>query len=100
VVGQEALGMVLHAFQRKLLMSDPHDFADIRLCHDFKLWRQCSWANHEAVIAGGFERIRHASIDAFAVVMDHRGLAVHDPIGPNNLRAESVADALVAQTDA
>ena len=32
--------------------------------------------------------------------MDHRGLAVHDPVGPHDLGAEGVADALVAEADA
>ena len=97
---EKALGVELDAFDRKPLVSHAHDLALVGPGDDFQVLRQCTRLNHQAVIAGGFERVGQPAIDAAAVVMNPRGLAMHDSVGPDDVRAEAVPDALVAQADA
>ena len=56
--------------------------------------------NDEAVISRGDERIFQALVQPAIVVIDPVGLAVHQPAGADDLRAESLGDRLVAQTNA
>src|SRR5262245_37777874 len=56
--------------------------------------------DHQTMVAGCFEGIGQATKDSLAVVMNGRGLAVHDPIIAHHLAAIDVADALVAQAHA
>ena len=65
-----------------------------------KLVGQGAGLDDQAMVAGRLERVGQAPVDALAVVVDQRGLAVHDPVGADDLRAEGVADALVAEADA
>ncbi len=46
------------------------------------------------------ERVTHSGKQPFAVVVNRRNLAVHDPVVANHIAAEGVADALVPQTHA
>src|SRR4051794_26061126 len=46
-----------------------------------------------------FEWIWQASEHPVPVVLDRRGLAVHQPIRANHIAAENMADALVAEAD-
>ena len=59
-----------------------------------------SGLDHQAVVAGGLERVGQAAIDALAVVVDHEVLPCMIRSARTILRAEGVADALVAQADA
>ena len=52
------------------------------------------------MISRGGEGIGHAEVDRTAVVEDAVGLAVHQPIGTDDLGAGDKADALVAEADA
>lgn len=96
----ETLGMKLHAFGLAAAMADAHHFVFVGPRGDFEFRRNRVAANDEAVIASGFERIRHAAEHAFAVVMNKRRLAVHDSVVANDGAAENVAHALMAETHA
>ena len=52
------------------------------------------------MIAGGGEGIGHAREKVLAVVLDGGGFAVHHAVIDDDLRAEDMADALVAEADA
>jgi hypothetical protein len=52
------------------------------------------------MVACGLERIRQAGEYAFAGMVDHRGLAVHQLPGTHDFPAVSLADALMAQAHA
>ena len=56
--------------------------------------------HEQRVVARGVEGIGQAGEDAGAVVVDRRGLAVHEPVRADDIAAEDVADALVAEADA
>ena len=52
------------------------------------------------MVAGGDEGVREAGEDPLAVVVDLRGLAVHQMRGRDDAAAVGLPDALVAQADA
>src|SRR5205823_4367823 len=78
-LGQETLGMILDALERVGRVADAHDLVLVGLGHDDEIIGEGAWPDDQAVVAGRLERVRQAPVDALAVVVDHRGLAVHDP---------------------
>jgi hypothetical protein len=52
------------------------------------------------VVASGLERVGQAAEDALLIVMDKRGLAVHDAVVAHHFAAEDVTDTLMAQAHA
>jgi hypothetical protein len=51
------------------------------------------------MVAGGFERIGNIPKERIAVVLDGRGLAVHQAGCPDNFAAKDLTDALVTEAD-
>ena len=92
--------MELDAFERIALVAHSHDLILIGPGDDLELVRQRAGLDHQAVISRRLERVGKAAIDPPAVVMDPRRLAVHDPAGSDDLGAQGMSDALMAQADA
>ena len=59
-----------------------------------------SGVRDQRMIAAGLEVLRHAGIQALAVVLDGRHLAVHEPRGAHHLAAEHLHQGLMTETDA
>ena len=89
--------MELHAPNRKLLMADAHDFALLSLGGEFQAVGQGIALNDERVIAGGGEGIGHALEQILPVVLNERSFAVHHAVVDDNISAEHVPDALMAE---
>ncbi len=51
------------------------------------------------MVAGRGEILRHVLEDIGAGVLDRRGFAVHQAVGPDDVAPEMLADRLAAQTD-
>src|SRR5271166_4190907 len=68
--GQEALGMILDAFQRVRLVANTHDLTLIGPGNDLKLVGKGSRLDHQAVVSGRLEGVGEVSVDAFAIVVD------------------------------
>src|SRR5262249_20532744 len=96
---QEAFRVELDTFEGKSLVANPHDLVLVGPGDQVELGAERAGLNDQAVIPRGLERVAQAPIDPLLIVVDHRGLAVHDPVGPDNFAAEDMADALVAQAD-
>jgi len=70
LLGQEALGMILHAFQRPGLVPHAHDFVMVGPTADFKLSRQGAAPDDQAVIARRRKRIGHAFVDRATIMVN------------------------------
>ena len=56
--------------------------------------------DHQAVVARGDERVVEPGEQPAVVVVDPVGLAVHQPLGPDDLGPEGLADGLMPQAHA
>ena len=96
--------MELHAEQREPLVADAHDLAAavrrVAPGADLELVGKRVGLDHQAVVAGGGERVFQAFVQVAVVVVDLVGLAVHQPAGADDLRPERLADRLVPQAHA
>src|SRR5438128_8706789 len=92
--------MELDPVERPGAMSDSHDFTLVGPGADDEVGMMESFAaDHQAVVAGGLEWIGKPLEDSLAVVVNPRGLAVHDAVIADDLATEHVPDALMTQTD-
>ena len=98
--GQDGLGMELHPLDAQGAVAQSHDHAVGRGGRDLQLVGHRVGLHHQRVVAGGDEGIGQAGEDALPVVVDLRGLAVHQMRGGHDAAAVGLADALVAQADA
>jgi len=55
--GQEALGVVLHSFERPGFVADSHDLILVGPGHDLEIVAKGSGADYEAVISCGVEGV-------------------------------------------
>ena len=104
-VGEHALGMELNALNRQGAVTEAHDHRPgacglRRASRDGEHGRERLFFNDEGVVASAGERGGQAGEDAFAVVLDGAGFAVHERARADHLAAESFTDRLVSQTDA
>src|SRR5271165_5421950 len=100
IVGQHALGMKLHAFDRILAVAQAHDRPVGGTRGDLQIFGKIFLRDNERVVAGAGHRAGDAGEDGLPVVFDFAGLAVHQLWGANHIAAEGCADGLVAETDA
>ena len=91
--------MILDAFELVCFVADSHDLVLVCPSNDFEVVRKAAGLDHEAMVSRGFEGVGDSLVNSLSVVVDHRCLAVHDSVGPNNLCSQGVADALVSQAD-
>lgn len=114
-VGEEAFGVKLHAFHGCIkgwftcatgaedagLGAEAHDLAFVGPCTDLEsLFVERVAHDDEAVITRGDHGIAQAFKQAATVVMDRRGLAVHESIVASHRHAEDLAHALMAEANA
>ena len=93
--------MELDAPNRKLFVAHAHhlEFGS-RLGGDFQFGRHRVAFDQQRMIARGSERIRHALEEVLPIVINLRGLAVHEPFCAHDFTAEHVTHALVTETHA
>src|SRR5262249_42148952 len=96
---EETLWVELDALQGESLVSYSHDLALIGPGDNVQFVRQRAGLDDQAVITRRLERVGQPAIDSTAVMVYPRSLAVHDPVGSNDLGAQGVSDALVAQAN-
>ena len=92
--------MELDAVDRKFAMAQAHDFMLLGPRGDFENRGKCLPLHKERMVAGGLEGRRNPGEDAGAVVMNRRGLPVHEAARAHDVAAIHVADALVAEAHA
>ena len=92
--------MELDAFYGEAFIADPHYLIGVGSCGDDEPWGQAGDLYGQGMIAHGAEGARQVCENPPAVVMNHGSLAVHTSVGPNNLSAENLGNALVSETDA
>ena len=80
-------------------MAHAHDLVLIGPGNDLEKIGQGAGPDDQAVVTSRLERVGQASINPLAIVVDQGNLAVHDPVGPDDLGTVNVADALVPQAD-
>ena len=91
--------MELHPLHQVLPVPQPHDLALVGLRGDLQPAGKRLPPHDERVVPSGLERIGKVLEDRLPVVVDHRGLPVHQAGGADHLAAEDVPDALVPETD-
>ena len=104
IVGQHALWVELHAFDREFLVAEAHDHARAVPFHgvgaDFEVGGQALLIDDQRVVAGGGHGRADTAEDGFAVVLDAAGLAVHQVLGAYDFSAKRFAHGLMSQADA
>jgi hypothetical protein len=93
--------MKLHAEEWVFAMGDAHDLAVTARFFgpggDFEFFGERVGLDHEAMVASGLEGVVEAGEEAFAIVVDHVGLAVHEVFGTHDRAAERLAHGLMAE---
>src|SRR6185503_10238183 len=97
VLGKDRLRVELHAFDRERLVAHAHDLSVIGPRADLEASGQARPLDRKRMIAGCLETVGQSFEYAAAVVVDRGDLAVHQLGGVNDVPAESLAYALVAQ---
>src|SRR5262245_49012511 len=97
---EDRLGMELHALDRELAVAHRHDLAVVRPSRELERLGAALALDHQAVVARRLERARQAGEEPAPVVVDLRGLAVHQRARAHHTPAEGLADALVPEADA
>ena len=99
-LGEDRLGVELHAVDRELAVAQAHHDAVLGLRGDLEAVGHESRATtsewYRVAVSGSGEAGEHAG----AAVADLGGLAVHHLLGPHDLAAVDLADALVAEAHA
>src|SRR2546426_5759575 len=99
-VGEDRLGVELHAFGLGLAVAQAHDEPVGRSGGNFETGRETGPLDDERVIARGGEGVWQPGENRLAVVRNQAGLAVFDLRRANNLPSERLPDGLVAEADA
>src|SRR5262249_4285165 len=90
--------MKLDSLHQKFPVPASHDFALLRLGADFKTGRHRLPFCDERMVPRCLKGVGEMLKDRFFVVMDHRGLAVHQPPRAHHVSAERLDDGLMAET--
>ena len=99
MLGEDGLGVKLHALNGQGLVSHAHDFAVLGPGRELKLGRTTSALDGQRVVAVDGELRGQTGKNTLLRGADHAGLAVHQLLCANDLAAESRAYRLVAQAD-
>jgi len=92
--------MKLHPVDRQLAMTQAHDLLFCRLGGDLEAIGQRLAFYNQRMVARRFEGIRQPREHPFAVVLDRRGLSMHEPRCADDVAPKHLPDALVAEADA
>ena len=96
---EDRLGMKLHPVHGKRAMPQSHDLILGRPRSDFQILRKRLAFDDQRMIPRGFEGLWQRRENSPAIVVNHRGLAVHDPRGTHHEPAEGFTHTLVAEAD-
>src|SRR5665213_212107 len=96
---KDRLRVELHTFNRQGAMPKAHDDPVSGVRGHLENVGNRRRVNHERVVPGRLEWAIQTCKDTRRLVVNHRGLAVHDLWRRNHGAAEDLADALVAETD-
>ncbi len=80
-------------------MTKPHDLAFSGFSRDFETFGHTGPFHQQGVISGSGEALWKTLENIGALVQDRRRLAVHEPIGADDLAAEIMTDRLGAEAD-
>src|SRR5947207_483808 len=101
MLGQKALRMELHAYNRQLLMPNRHNLLGsvrrVRPSANSKIARQRVRSNHEAMIARRSQRRWQSLKNALSIMLNLIRLAVHQPFGPYDHAARRLTDRLMPE---
>ena len=101
-IGQKTLRVELHPVQWVCLVPYPHDFPRsvrrIAPGANLELFAERVGLDHETVISGSLERVFQALVQPPLVVINHVGLAVHQPAGTDDGGPKRLANRLVPKT--
>ncbi|VTR66459.1 hypothetical protein DESC_480169 [Desulfosarcina cetonica] len=97
--GHDRFGMELDTFGGVRAMPQPHDFAVIGRGGDLEAVGQARRFHRQAVVAHGLERRLDPLENPLPVGGNHGGLAMHQPLGRNDLTTKGMGDGLMPQTD-
>src|SRR5688500_4407328 len=105
MLGQDRLGMELHALHRMLAVPQSHDLLHaailvLRPRRHLQHLRQRRFVDHQRVISRRFITIGQPREYTAAVVPDRRSLAMHDPARTYHVATVALADALVPEAQA
>src|SRR6185312_1139020 len=100
VLGQERLGVELHALDGEAAVAHAHDLAVGGARRDLEVDGHARALDRERMVAGRRERRRQPGEHAPSVVRDRRELAVHHLAGAHDRAAECFTDRLVAKAHA
>ena len=89
--------MELHAFQGPGPVAQAHHHPVVGPGRDLRHVGDAVAGHDQRMVAGGGEGLRQAAEDRLAVVVDLRGLAVHELRRAHHLPAEGLAQGLVAE---
>ncbi len=98
--GEDAFGMELHALERPLPVPEAHHDPPVRPGGDLEALGDAVRGHHQRVVARGREGVGEAGEEGAAIVADLRRLPVHELGRAHHAAAESLAERLVAETDA
>src|SRR6188768_3149259 len=90
VLGEDRLGMELHALDRQLAVPDRHDLAILGRSGHVEHRRQARALDGERMVARRVEWRRHVLENTALVVDDRRQLAVHDALRTDHPGTESL----------
>ena len=99
ILSSQGLRMKLDSPDRQVTMLNGHDFPLLGLRCDLQAFRQGGTVQYERVVTSGCKILGHSLEKAFSLVLDGRGLAVHQTIRANHLASEMLPYALVAQAN-
>src|SRR6185437_6491014 len=107
VVGEDGLRVELDAFDGQGLVAEAHDGAGVgcaaaggHACGDLEFLWDRVFADDQRVVTRAGHGLREVAEDAAIIVLDRRGLAVHELGGTDDLGTEGRADGLMAEADA
>ena len=98
--GEHGFRMKLHTFYRPGFMAYAHYFASFGPCGYFQGIRKALSLNDKRMIAGGGKRVWQPAKYPRAGVKNGRGFTMHDLFRMDDLAAESLANALMAEAHA
>ena len=96
-LGQDGLGVELHAFDGQVPVAESHDDASAGAARHDERRRHGLGHHGQRVVAGGDERVGEPRIERPAVVVDERGHPVHELGGVIDCCTERRRDGLVTE---
>ena len=97
--GEDRFGMKLDTPYGQLPVAEAHDFPLRCLSGDLKAIGKCFPPYKQTMVAGSLEGIWKTLEQILAVMKNRRGLAMHQPFGPDNFSTVDIPHALMTETN-